>query len=668
MAGTGRWGGYAKAVLRGIAAGIPIVGPAIAEVLKHAEEKKLEAKVDQLVRRIGRGEASREQDLRSLPEEDVERAVAESVARLPEKERKRLTEGIQRAASPEEAIGSAIDALAAAPSVRHSMLSYACRRIGDGQVLAPGDRIDGRYEVIELVGMGGMGSVYRARDIELDEDVVLKFLRSSLASDPACARRFVQEAKVGLSLTHEGIVRIRDVRKSGETSYLTMEWVEGPTLRAFLGERGALAWEDAEPIVHGVLSALAYAHGKGVLHLDLKPENVLLPRPDSPKICDFGLARVAEKAGGVSLLPGAGTPQYMSPEQQRGADLDARADVFAAGVMLYEMLTGELPVGMFEPLPESVPRHVREGIEAALSQRKEKRPKDAAALLARLGDRAIEVPEIEPIARPRATNGGGLAIAGLSFIETNSQGFEEYRHKKTGMELIYVPAGEFRMGSESGLKHEKPAHRVVLEGYLIGKYQVTNGEYRAFCKATGDTEPAQPSKGYGHANYFGDSRYDKHPVVCVSWLDAKAYCEWAELRLPTEAEWEFAARGKDGRKYPWGNEAPDETRANYGKWSGDGYYTRTCGSYPAGASACGGLDMAGNVWEWCSDWYDEKYYARCGDGARSPQGPDGGSSRVVRGGSWGNDDAGLRGADRDGNEPGFGYFYLGFRVARSPAR
>ncbi len=742
MSEGGRWRGKLKAILRGLAAAIPVVGPAIAECLKHAEEAKLEAKIDALVRRVGRGDAGRTQTLAEMSEDEVERAVAEGVSRLSEADRARLTAVFEPVGSGalgaqvHEAVDGALSALADAPPVRHTLLSYACQRAGEGRLLAPGDRIDARYEVIELIGVGGMGAVYRARDLTLDEDVVVKFLRAELAGDAACARRFLQEAKVGLSLTHEGIVRIRDVRKTGETSYLTMEWVEGPTLRAFLGGGKRLTWGEAEPIAKGILSALAYAHAKGVLHLDLKPENVLLPRPDAPKLCDFGLARVVARPGGASLLPGAGTPHYMAPEQQRGGDLDARADVYAAGVLLYEMLAGELPMGVFEPLDGSVPVEIREMVQVALSQKRDKRPKDASTLLERISaegpsapaipraamtptsqvparapvapartvsgapaadgapvnrtkqyildriakqragmDEAIRLKqEAEQLEAPRegrlpapAASGGALRDAGLKYLQENAQGYEEYEDLKTGMVLIRVPAGKFEMGSDNGGNDERPVHGVILSEYLIGKFVVTNAQYRDFCRAKSHAEPPQPSVGSWYAGYFSDSQYDDYPVVAVTWGDAKAYCDWAGLRLPTEGEWEYAARGQAGWNYPWGNEEPDGTRANYDKKLNGGDYTRKVGSYPWGVSAFGALDMGGNVWEWCADWYGEWYYKEA-PRVQDPHGPTAGSHRVVRGGSWSSLGGRLRAYSRSRRDPGGRlYFGDGFRVARSPA-
>ncbi|GEM_PF-894099 len=273
-----------------------------------------------------------------------------------------------------------------------------------------------------------------------------------------------------------------------------------------------------------------------------------------------------------------------------------------------------------------------------------------------------------PVPPAPAASGGTVDAGDLKSLGKNAQGFEEYEHKKTGMVLIRVPAGEFQMGSADGSDDQKPVHRVVLDEYLIGKYEVTNAQYRAFVKATGRKEPPQPPDGCGYLNYFGDARYDDYPVVDVSWEDAKAYCDWAGLALPTEAQWEYAARGKSGRKYPWGNEEPDANRAQYGKSVNSGDYTKRVGSFPTGVSAVGALDMGGNVWEWCADWYGDKYYGGCGDGMRNPIGPDSDSYRVLRGGSWIVSDTCLRGSYRDRYDPGFRYIDSGFRAARSPTR
>lgn len=234
----------------------------------------------------------------------------------------------------------------------------------------------------------------------------------------------------------------------------------------------------------------------------------------------------------------------------------------------------------------------------------------------------------------------------------------EFRNKKDGSILVEIPAGEFTMGSNDGYSDEEPVHTVYLDKYYIGKYEVTVGQFRKFCNATGKTMPEQPNW----------NNRDDHPVVNVSWNDAKAYCDWAGLRLPTEAEWEKAARGTDGRKYPWGSNW-DGSKCNHGSSTSpytdasDGYeYTSPVGSFPSGVSPYGAYDMAGNVWEWCNDWYDNKYYA--GAPSSNPKGPSTGTYRVLRGGSWGLNDGSCRSALRNRFLPDSRINLGGFRPAK----
>jgi iron(II)-dependent oxidoreductase len=220
-----------------------------------------------------------------------------------------------------------------------------------------------------------------------------------------------------------------------------------------------------------------------------------------------------------------------------------------------------------------------------------------------------------------------------------------------GATMVLVSAGEFWMGSDDESDDEKPRHRVTLDAFYIDRYQVTNAIYQKFMSATRHPAPAQ----------WNDSDFNgpQQPVVGVSWEDAVAYCAWAGKRLPTEAEWEKAARGTDGRKYPWGD-SWDASRANSHE-SGHGK-TVEVGSYPTGVSPCGAHNMAGNVWEWVADWYVEGYYGRSPE--RNPRGPDTGTYRVLRGGSWLDGPIDLRAANRHGYSPDFRVDLIGFRCAR----
>ncbi len=219
-----------------------------------------------------------------------------------------------------------------------------------------------------------------------------------------------------------------------------------------------------------------------------------------------------------------------------------------------------------------------------------------------------------------------------------------------GQTLVWVPAGSFMMGSNK-YSNEQPIHQVTLDGFWIGQCEVTNDQYQAFCDATGRTFPSGSTEG------------DDHPVVYVSWYDAEAYCDHYGYALPTEAQWEYAARGPGVPVYPWGDTWDQNKCCN---WDNKGPAGRTypVGSFPTGASWCGALDMAGNVWEWCADWYAGGYYSVSPE--LNPRGPESGSNRVLRGGSW--DDRSLnycRATSRLYNSPSLTYYNYGFRVSRS---
>ncbi|MFZ5822440.1 MAG: SUMF1/EgtB/PvdO family nonheme iron enzyme [Chloroflexota bacterium] len=204
--------------------------------------------------------------------------------------------------------------------------------------------------------------------------------------------------------------------------------------------------------------------------------------------------------------------------------------------------------------------------------------------------------------------------------------------EKDGMVMVYVPAGEFRMGSVDGDNDEQPVHTVALNSFWIDQTEVTNGMY-AYCVARGECSPPSLTKSSTRESYYGDPEFSAYPVIYVSWNDAKTYCEWVDRRLPTEAEWEKSASW-DGNRYekniyPWGNEFDTCELANLKGCEND---TTMVGSYKEGQSSYGTYDMGGNVWEWVADWYDAGYYAS--SPLSNPMGPNLGTARVLRGSSW----------------------------------
>jgi formylglycine-generating enzyme required for sulfatase activity len=225
-----------------------------------------------------------------------------------------------------------------------------------------------------------------------------------------------------------------------------------------------------------------------------------------------------------------------------------------------------------------------------------------------------------------------------------------------GATMRLVPAGNFMMG-ESGNSDEKPIHQVYLGSFYMDKYEVTNALYKACVDAGGCTLPEQ-MMSYTRSSYYGTSEFENHPVIYVSWNNAIAYCQWRGANLPTEAQWEKAARGTDGRTYPWG-EGIDCDKANYSNCKGD---TASVGNYESGKSPYGIYDMAGNVLEWVKDWYDGLYYQS--SLSSNPMGPDSGRYRVLRGGSWDSADVDVRSANRSLNAPYDMNYLIGFRCAR----
>jgi serine/threonine protein kinase/tetratricopeptide (TPR) repeat protein len=209
--------------------------------------------------------------------------------------------------------------------------------------LRPGSVLGGRYEILKVLGQGGMGAVYKARDRELDRLVALKVVRPDLAENPEILRRFKQELILARQITHRNVIRIFDLGVADGRRFITMQFVEGRDLYNILSERGKLPPEEVVGIMRQVLEGLAIAHNEGVIHRDLKPQNIMIDAQNRAYIMDFGIARSNEMSGMTRTGMMMGTPDYMSPEQARGERADERSDIFTLGIIFYEMLTGMLP-------------------------------------------------------------------------------------------------------------------------------------------------------------------------------------------------------------------------------------------------------------------------------------------------------------------------------------
>jgi eukaryotic-like serine/threonine-protein kinase len=245
------------------------------------------------------------------------------------------------------------------------------------------------------------------------------------------------------------------------------------------------------------------------------------------------------------------------------------------------------------------------------------------------------LPPTETPVPPTATVAPPTETSTPTIVPTPTLGIGSTMVGKDRMMLVYVSEGEFLMGSADSdtlaQNFEKPQHTVFLNAFWIDQTEVTNQQYRS-CIDAGGCNPhpyTGPEANGGWDNYMNDAEFDNHPVIYVTWEDAKAYCEWVGRRLPTEAEWEKAARGTDGQIFPWGNDEPNENLLIYNRFHGAPVAVK---SYPNGASPYGAYDMAGNVWEWVNDLFGADYYSN--SPTENPLGPDSGNRHVVRGGAY----------------------------------
>jgi len=672
--------------------------------------------------------------------------------------------------------------------------------------LSPGALIGDKYRIESLIGEGAFGYVYRAYDIRLQRPVAIKELspanpKLSTTAFDDYRRRFEREARVQAQFNHPRIVHVYELLPQGDAYYLVMEYVDGPSLRDYLREKGPLPFDEAIRLTRQVLDGLTavHEHPWDIVHRDIKPSNILLTQQGEVKLADFGVAQMSEESLRTltERLP-PGTPLYMAPEQARGEPyLWPQADLFAVGCVLFEMLTGKpyrrayLRPDMPEWLEEVVERALakepeeryesaremagaieearrrrqeeearrkkqkeeearrrrqeeearrrkqeeeeakrrRQEEEARRKKQEEERRRRAEARAKKLADlreqaeraaregrweearraaegwlemeEATRAQEILALARLERTP-SGLVIAtpeNLAQLLALDQPPQRVWWEKAGMEFCLVPGGPFPMGiieEEARRWHEEfggeldwyldatPRHTVDLPPYYIGRYPVTQAQYARFVQETGHRVPDgfwSWTKPYdwNRRRKRPPRRLTDHPVVLVSWKDAVAYCRWAGLRLPTEAQWEKAARGTDERLYPWGNEWDPAQCNSAEKWAGRslttyeewekwwyaldyGSQARTTpvGAYsPAGDSPYGCADMAGNVREWCADWYKGYPGTTC---ERSEFGE---KYRVLRGGSWNNHRLRARSAYRDWSGPGDRGGVHGFRSCLS---
>lgn len=252
-----------------------------------------------------------------------------------------------------------------------------------------GKKLEGRYEITELIGVGGMADVYKATDIIDNKEVAVKILKKEFAENEEFLRRFRNESKAIALLSHPNIVKVYDVNFTDRLQYIVMEYIDGITLKEYIDNERVLTWKDSVHFIIQVLRALQHAHDRGIVHRDIKPQNIMLFTDGTIKVMDFGIAKFARDDGGTATNQAIGTVHYISPEQARGDETDEKSDIYSVGVMLYEMLTGQKPFDTDNPIsiavmhmqntperPRAINPNIPAGLEEIILRAMEKDPED----------------------------------------------------------------------------------------------------------------------------------------------------------------------------------------------------------------------------------------------------------------------------------------------------
>jgi len=650
-----------------------------------------------------------------------------------------------------------------------------------------------QFKVESFIASGGMGAVYRVWDLQRSVPLAMKILHAEFSEDAHILKRFEREARALKKLAHPNIVPFYGLYTSDDIVFILEKFIDGPSLAEILKQQKGLPLpiDDALNYLQALSAALGYAHSNGVIHCDVKPGNVMIAAGGSIYLTDFGIARHAESTN--TTMGAAGTPAYMAPEQIREDVVTSATDIYALGIILFEMLTGQRPFRGTEleaetkgqttgeriryahlhlppPDPRQVNPEIPEPVALALLKSLDKDPSKRFSsaqdlflavcqgmgipekvVTGRAGSRSRDngIPDqsgrvlVEPVQpgtqvasikniwlyagvgimitlflawmifgrSPLTTSPISAATESTQEIipqeitnTTNQKPTDEplisttntpaptpsdtpvpsatpiqlSKNPKDGAYLVTIPAGEFVMGSDPGSDPfhsgaESPSHKILLPDYSIYLTEVTNAMFKICVDAKACPKPGKEVMRISQS-YYGNTKFDNYPVIYVSWVSAQSYCKWAGGRLPSEAEWEKAARGDDGRLFPWGNNPPRDGQINLcDSMCADAPYRTSItdqypavapvGVHPSGASPYGVLDMSGNVSEWVYDWFKPTYPSY---DYENPKGPASGTRRVYRGGSWMNSAQELRTVVRGSLKPDTTLDTLGFRCVVAP--
>ncbi len=494
----------------------------------------------------------------------------------------------------------------------------------------------GKYELQEFLG-GGMSHVYRAWDTVIGRAVAVKVLTEAACRDESARMRFLAEARMAGSIRHENVISLYDFGEDEEgRPFMVMEFLQGENLREAIAKARTGELKDRLRIALPIARALQCVHSNKLIHRDVKPENIHINTAGVVKLMDFGIA----KTEGFSMTQVGfvlGTPYYMAPEQVLGHEISPQVDVYAFGILLFELLTATRPVSgdtverifysiLNQPLDlkpldtEGMPAEIPALVAKCTAKKADDRPAGFGPVIAALEQAigqmegrtvttAMPVPSrmlpTEALPRTSPPPAGGrpayllpvAALAGVLVLAaiylvvrpkqtpsaTESSATQSPAAKTAAAVLaptLATTSGEMVLVPAGDFLFGEKKQKMSLPAFYIDRTEVTNRDYAAFCQATAHPLPDE----------FARAGADL-PVVNVTVADAKAYAEWAGKRLPKEAEWEKAARGTDGQTFPWGG-AKDASRANVRTRA-----LRPANGYPQGASPYGALQMVGNAWE-----------------------------------------------------------------------
>lgn len=636
----------------------------------------------------------------------------------------------------------------------HTVLDPHGQRLGLGQ-----------YVLLDKIGQGGMGSVFKALHRHMRREVALKVLHADLAESPDSLQRFQREMRAGGKLNHPHIVPTLDADQVGDTIFLVMEYVPGTNLALLVGQNGPLPIEQALRYVAHAAKGLAHAHDQGIIHRDIKPSNLLCDEHGIVRVLDLGLARfAADGQAQQSQLTGTGellgTVDYMAPEQALSTrKADARSDIYSLGCTLAYLLTGlppfsgesvlkrlmahrDTPVPSLCDRRQDVPASVNQIFQKMVAKKPDERYQSMRELIVDLAPLVGSRPDRSRWVKRSilAIVAAGVLIAGVMFSRQRGVGESKKSDEPTtiiqpavppslaiapfdgpqaeahqaawakhlnqpvettsgiGMKLRLIPPGEFQQGaSESeidvfsklegrSMATDGPQHRVRLtQPFYMGVSEVTQAEYQAVI----GNNPSKFAPAGEFAAQVPDIDTTKYPVENVSWFDAVEFCNALSrreklapcyerngdevtivadtgYRLPTEAEWEYACRA--GTESPWSFGEQDALFEQFAWVAGNGEFR----SHPVGQLKPNPFqlhDLHGNLWEWCQDVFDPRYYESLTDPTTvDPTGPPPAGVRCMRGGVWDNTIRLCRCVHRGANLSTTHNASVGLRVVRTMTR